>query len=51
MSLIEAFDQVRASLDELARVIEAFDITPQIIEIDTRIKALTGQLTAKIDQE
>jgi len=50
MSIVEAFNQVKASLDELARVIEAFDITPQILEVDTRIKALTGQLQAKIEE-
>lgn len=50
MSIVEAFANVQKSLDELQRVIEAFDITPQIVELDTRIKALTGQLIAKIEQ-
>ena len=49
MSIIEAFANVQKSLDELARVVAAFDLTPQIVEIDTKIKAITGDLLAKIE--
>ena len=49
MNVIQAFEGVKASLAELERVIQAFDLTPQVIELDTRIKAMTGILVAKIE--
>ncbi len=49
--IAELLAQIQASLDALALAIRAVDFTPQLVQIDTRIKALTGELQAKITPE
>lgn len=47
MNLIDHIKAINVSLDALEQALKAFDLSPQLEEIDTRIKALAGQVTAK----
>jgi len=48
VNIIQLFDQLKKSLDDLEAAIKLLDITPQVVELDTRIQALTGLVKAMV---
>lgn len=48
MNIVQLLEVIKTDLDALEAAIKAVDFTPQLEVIDTRIKALTGELLAKV---
>jgi hypothetical protein len=48
MNLIDHINAIQASLAALEAAFAALDVSPQLEEIDTRIKVLAGKVTAQV---
>ena len=48
MNVIDLLASINAHLDDLEVALKALDLTPQLVELDTRIQALAGQVRASV---
>jgi hypothetical protein len=48
MNVIDLLKAINSHLDDLEAAIKAMDLSPQLVELDTRIQALAGQVRASV---